>query len=261
LLEFAIVLAVFAMVLGTFLVPLTKQIEQQRYTETQRILGFARDALLSFAATNGRLPCPYVEAPGEDKGVEKFVLSPPAPVAGTPSNGLCRNFYAGGYLPAATLGLTQVDDQGYAVDAWGLKDNRIRYAVADLNLAPGFSVFTMEDGVKNAPIADPIKKISNKTYNFLFVCSDLPNPAGGATCGSTDKLADGTAIAVVYSLGANAADPLNATEALNASTTKVNPVFVSHGLRTISGNAFDDIVTWIGPNLLLGRMIAAGRLP
>jgi prepilin-type N-terminal cleavage/methylation domain-containing protein len=266
LLEFAIVLAVFAMVLGTFLVPLTKQIEQQRYTETQRILESARDALVSFAAANGRLPCPSVDGAAEGPGFEAFSVAP----VGNSGNGSCLNFYSG-YLPAVTLGFTPVNDEGYAVDAWGLRQNRIRYAVSKKESPVGNYIFTRANGLNTAPTpADAIEKISDGTYKSLYVCADKPNPAVGPDCGLPPppaappngplRLANGNAIAVVYSLGANAADTPSATEAINSDLAKVNPVYVSHSLRT-TGETFDDVVTWIGPNLLIGRMLAAGRLP
>jgi prepilin-type N-terminal cleavage/methylation domain-containing protein len=272
LLEFAIVLAVFAMVLGTFLVPLTKQIEQQRYTETQRMLTVAREALVAFAAANGRLPCP---ASPVSNGVEDFSVAP----VGTRANGLCVGYIPGavvfsGFLPAATLGFTPVDDQGYAIDAWGLQQNRIRYAVtADTYLVasdlvtPNHATFTSATGVKDNPLDVLSDNMPGRP--FLYICADKPNPAGGASCGLAPpagpfRLANGNAVAVIYSLGANAADNApSPTEKLNwdpANPNKVDPVFVSHGLRT-TGEVFDDVVTWIGPNLLIGRMIAAGKLP
>ena len=274
LLEFAIVIAIFAMLIGSLLVPLSKQIEQQRFAETERILAAAREALVSFAAANGRLPCPAVHPPqaGTPPGAEAF-QGPPS--SGNSANGRCTTNLSG-YLPAATLGFTPVDNEGYAVDAWGLAKNRIRYAVSPVAIPtsstnPPF-VFTQVDGIKNlaslappfAPVADPIKAISDGTNKFLYVCADKPNPVGGADCGvGVTPLADGNAIAVIYSLGANAADPPSATEQVNYfddSTSKTDSLFVSHGLRA-TNEVFDDIVTWIGPNLLIGRMIAAGRLP
>jgi hypothetical protein len=79
-------------------------------------------------------------------------------------------------------------------------------------------------------------------------------------------LAPGNAIAVIYSLGANAAEvpAANSTESVNYtsdSVTKVNQVFVSRTISTGVADPFDDVVTWIGPNLLIGRMLAAGKLP
>jgi hypothetical protein len=38
-------------------------------------------------------------------------------------------------------------------------------------------------------------------------------------------------------------------------------VFVSRTLSAAAASTFDDIVTWVSPNLLYGQMVAAGRLP
>ncbi len=257
LLEFAIVIAIFAMLVGSLLVPLGKQIEQQRYAETERILASARDALVSYAAANGRLPCPAINS---SVGVEAFAAG------GTKANGLCAKFDEG-YLPAATLGFTPVDDQSFAVDAWGLIKNRIRYAVSNATILSIPQVFTTADGIKNAA-ANAIELVSSSNA-FLYVCSDKPNPLTGPGCGTDaggnpiTPLAKGTAIAVIYSVGANAADTPSATEGVNYFddvTSRTSTLFVSRTHRS-SGEVFDDVVTWIGPNLLIGRMIAAGRLP
>jgi type II secretory pathway pseudopilin PulG len=271
LLEFAIVLAVFAMVLGTFLVPLTKQIEQQRYSETQKILASAREALLAFAAANGRLPCP---ATSTSNGKEAF---PTNPIHGDQSNGICSNFIAG-YLPASALGFTPVDDEGFAIDSWGLRANRIRYAVSNNEFSGNIYLFTATNAMKtttgvtlkdisdvsNTPLTGTINGTSSR---LLYVCASKPTVVSGSDCtGATAVLAPGNAIAVIYSLGANAADvpAANSTESVNYtsdSVAKTNPVFVSRTIATGVADPFDDLVTWIGPNLLIGRMMAAGKLP
>jgi hypothetical protein len=38
-------------------------------------------------------------------------------------------------------------------------------------------------------------------------------------------------------------------------------VFVTHEISTVPGNEYDDIVTWVPINLLITRLVAAGRLP
>ena len=100
----------------------------------------------------------------------------------------------------------------------------------------------------------------------LHVCS-----AGGATAqevcaNTTSTLSDG-AVAVVYSLGNNAATGGTGSDESNNpnpnTSVAADRVFISHE-PTAAGSTsgeFDDIVTWLSPNILYNRMIAAGRLP
>lgn len=103
LIEIAVALFILTLLLGSILIPLGNQVEQRQYSETQRILEEARDALLGHAIANGRLPCPDTTADGlEDTG------------------GTCvAGSIAHGIFPWQTLGLA-------FSDVWG---NRIRYAV------------------------------------------------------------------------------------------------------------------------------------
>jgi len=74
------------------------------------------------------------------------------------------------------------------------------------------------------------------------------------------------AVAVIFSLGANA--PVSGTgprvdEAANISNPNGDPAFVSHTRAEVGApnGEFDDVLTWISPNILFNRMIQAGRLP
>ncbi len=58
LVEMAIVLTIVGVLLAGLLPTLSSQVAQQRRNETQKYMGEVRDALLGFAVTNGRLPCP-----------------------------------------------------------------------------------------------------------------------------------------------------------------------------------------------------------
>jgi type II secretory pathway pseudopilin PulG len=69
LVEVAISLAVASLLLMAVVVPLTTQVQQRNVAYTERILADIQDALLGFAAVNGRLPCPATAA---SNGEEKF---------------------------------------------------------------------------------------------------------------------------------------------------------------------------------------------
>lgn len=228
--ELAVVLAIVALLIGGMLIPLGTQDDIRRNQETQKLLTDARDALIGFAMANGRLPCPAVDAA---TGVE-------APQGG----GSCT--VAEGFLPAATIGLSPVDDLGYAIDAWG---ERIRYAVTTFNNAncnAGASyVFTTVNCMRQVtlPVLAP----------NLQVCS------AGCVANLTTQ-----APAVIYSTGKNfstggvSADERENPNRNSGSNPDPNPGrFISHDLSP----DFDDLVIWLSPNILYNRMIAAGRLP
>ena len=225
--ELAIVLVIVALLIGGMLIPLSAQRDIQATNETQRQLAEIREALLGFAAANGRLPCPA--SPGTT-GVE-------SPSGG----GACTNPW-NGFLPAVTLGIAPTDAQGYALDAW---NNRIHYAVT----TAGSSAFTKANGVRDnwlpPPPLDP----------NLHVCSGASGITS-ATCGTGVALAT-SAVGVVISHGKNGSDtPTSADELANWPSSN-DPVFVN----TQQSPTFNDIVIWLSPNVLYNRMISAGRLP
>jgi prepilin-type N-terminal cleavage/methylation domain-containing protein len=242
LIELAIGLVVIAVIIGGLLIPLQAQVEQARFGQTQRQLDEVREALIGFAIANGRLPCPATPA---SNGVE-------SPAGG----GHCTAPWTG-LLPAVTLGLTQVDAQGYALDAWGLPQNRIRYAVTSQPIHG--RVVTEPDGLRLIAQASSTGLQDLAHGATLFVCSS----AIGITpteCGPGRQVAR-RLLAVIYSLGPNASTGGAGDEAENLGLTANG--FVS---RTRSGpgspaGEFDDIVTWLAPPLLISRMVAAGRLP
>lgn len=209
------------------------QMERIATSDTQRRLDESRDALLGFAAANGRLPCPAVAGA---TGVE-------APLGG----GACSDNWDG-FLPAITLGIGPTNENGYALDGWG---NPIRYAVTK---AVASQVST----------ANQIKAAWNAGSALaadLRVCSTAAGMGGSgasATCASGSELAN-NAIAVIYSRGRNGATPpSSADEIANGDADRL---FVSHTPTPAGANEFDDQVIWISPNILYNRLIAAGRLP
>lgn len=233
LVELAIVLFIVALLLGGMMGTISTQVDQQKHKETQRILDEARDALLGFAAINGRLPCP---ASPSANGVE-------SPASGV---GACTNPW-NGFLPAVTLGLTVTDAQAYALDAW---NNPIRYAVTTANS----SAFTTSNGLKTAWGVGIIPD--------LHVCNTATGITGSgasANCATNAILTD-TAAAVLFSRGKNGSSPPSGND--EVANEGADRLFISHTpTPASSGNEFDDLVTWLSPNILFNRMIAAGRLP
>jgi len=275
LIELAVGLFIVTLVLGALLVPLSQQVESRKFSETQRTLDLAVEALQGFAAINGRLPCP---ASATSNGLESD-----GGVLGRCTNPL------DGFLPAATLGLNQ-NVNGYLVDSWStdsgtlLAPNRIRYAISTAvnpcaDPSPLNYVFATPNGMKNCwaqitgttPPPPPFP-------NYLTVCNTsnttgpitatgCPPPAGVPPLPTTLTT---NAIAIVYSVGANAAATLN--DLANGFDEQANPnplngsvdrTFVWHvpSGRNAPNGEFDDVMVWISPNILYSKLIAAGQLP
>ncbi|MFA5914616.1 MAG: prepilin-type N-terminal cleavage/methylation domain-containing protein [Burkholderiales bacterium] len=247
--ELAITTVVVGLLLGSLLLTMSTQLDQRKRNDTQQTLDQARDALIGYVIANGRLPCParvvIVNNLDTLTGVEQLASGTSA------TGGPCSAPYYG-YYPAVTVGLTNTDSSGYLLDAWG---NRIRYAVTQANT----SAFTTASQIKAG--------LSSQTLTpDLQVCSSSTNMTGtGATaaCGSGYSLSTGAA-AVILSLGANGATGGTSNDEIrNAKTaTSYNDrAFIYHTpVPAGSSDEFDDIVTWLSPNVLYNRMVAAGAI-
>lgn len=239
LVEMAIVLVILGFVLGALLLPLQAQRSQLFQSQTDNTLDIARKALLGYAQSKGRLPCPAIAT---SNGME-------APLGGT------KCVTQLGYLPAATLGIQPTDSNGFAIDAW---NNRIMYAVAQNN-AGGLPTpdFTTANDMSTVSIVNLTPE--------LRVC----NSASGITAttcsgGSETNYAINNAAAVIYSLGPTG------SQAAGGNDENVNPklptdpksVFVSHDVAAAGavGGEFDHMVVWISPYVLYNAMIEAGQL-
>lgn len=113
LVEMAVVLVIVGLMLGGFLMPLSAQIDQRNFSETQKSLSDIKDALMGYAmshpATDGHpyLPCPDTDGDGAENRTA----------------GVCTNTY--GDLPWADLGL-------YGKDSWNnLYGYRVSNAFSD----------------------------------------------------------------------------------------------------------------------------------
>lgn len=246
--ELAFALFLIALLFGSVFVPLQTQIDARKVEETQLMLDRAREALLGFAVAHGYFPCP---ADGAADGRES---------AGSDhATGRCPAYY--GFLPAATLGLPVGDAQGYAVDAWGIAANRIRYAVASYGVGPSGNAhaFTRVNGMRAAGIAS----MSDPALSLFHVCASGKGVSSGSSCGSAPTLVSTTPI-VIWSVGPNAltgGGGVDEAQNPNPKGGSADRIFVSRPRSNVPGNEFDDIVSWIPMPILVGRMVAAGQLP
>lgn len=236
--ELAIVMFIVALLLGGMLLPLSGQQDIRNFGDTQKTLADAREALLGFAMANDRLPCP---ASAASNGVE-------SPVGG----GVCTNPYDG-FLPAVTLGLSPIDTNGYLLDGWGGESvHRLRYALSKANS----NAFSTQNGMKTTGITTlaPDLQICNTGAGIDTTTPDT------AACAANASLAT-DAVAVVYSLGKNAASGGSGVDENHnpnpQSALAADRAFVS----APQGTAFDDQMLWLSKSTLFNRLVAAGRLP
>jgi prepilin-type N-terminal cleavage/methylation domain-containing protein len=246
LIELAITLVIIAVLAAGLLVPLVNQIASRKTSVTDKVLQDAKDALIGYASANGRLPCPATDT---SNGVESFA------VGGGAGNGNCASFY--GFVPAVTLSINPIDDQGYAVDGWGSAQNRLRYAVSNKTINGVANPFTSTGGMRTATIG------SLASAALFYVCASGVGVVAGTNCGTALTLTSSAPV-IVWSVGANAADggtSVDEAQNPNPNGGSADVVFVSHSISDSASNVFDDVVTWIGVSTLINKMIAAGQLP
>ena len=268
--ELAIVLVIVGLLVSGMLVPLSAQRDLLNTRETEKQLAEIKEALLGFAAANGRLPCPDTDGDGSEN------KNPPATTNDLPEAGQSTQTFSGctkaeGDLPFDTLGTARQD-------SWG---NRFRYRVSApftqskivwsgsnatgsiISVAPSFTLNSTGDITIKTRGDDPSTSGTTET-KFLSNLATLA-PAIVISHGKNGygtKTADGISLP--------SAPLANADESTNhddTSTTKITRLVMpkTDGCSdTAEGSPsceFDDLVIWISPNILKNRMISAGRLP
>lgn len=230
LIEMAMVLVIVAFLLGGLLMPLSTQVEQRKISETQKALEEIKEALTGYAIANGRVPCPAngtIASGAANAGLEN--------TSGSGAAMTCVN--AGGVLPWATLGVNETD-------AWG---RRFTYRVT-----PSFADGADGTGTGSCAVTAGIsfQLCSNGNLNVF------------ATAGGTSVASNVPAMIVSHGANGLGAYMPNGVQLGGAAgdeneNADNDNTFVSK----IPTSTFDDLVTWITPNILLNRMVAAGRLP
>lgn len=224
LLELAIVLMIVTILLTGLLGPLSTRVEQQERQRTEGVLEDVKETLYGFAIANGRLPCPDTGGDGnEDLNA-----------------GACTQVR--GDVPWITLGVPQQDP-------WG---TNYAYRVTGV-----FADNTNGTNCGLAPEPPATLGISFK----LCSAGDITirdAAAGGNILGSGIP-------AIVVSYGSNrnnAALAVNGDLSVHENANIDNdPNFVFRVFSRDDAQEFDDLATWISPNILRNRMVVAGRLP
>jgi prepilin-type N-terminal cleavage/methylation domain-containing protein len=231
LVELAIVMVIVGLMLGGLMMSLSQTTENTRRNDAQTQLAEIVEALYGYAQANGRLPCPATPA---SNGAE-------LPAGG----GICTRQH--GFVPSATLGLKgAVNADGLLIDPW---NNPLRFSVTTANTSAFTTVNRMQ--ITTMAVLAPDLRICREAACINLISSTIP--------------------VVVLSMGKNWASFTSAAEVANAGETTVgggpsgavyrianNNDFVSTAYDETN---FDDLITWISPNILYTKMIAAGKLP
>lgn len=225
LVEIAIVLIIFGLMLAMFLSPLSAQRELKNRAQTQRLLNEAKDALIGFALVHGYLPCADADAL-------------PDGIADYETDGTCKEKKLG-VLPWNTLGIE-------ATDAW---NNYFSYRV-DETFANNKTLFSIQDAEGSTGITingEHGALISTNSRPLVVVLSHGANGFGATNTNQSTT-------------NNKEVSPTSADEIENANDTIT---FVSHPPTAAGSNAgeFDDMLIWISPKVLINRMIMAERLP
>lgn len=255
LVEVAVVLVIVGLLVGGLLSPLSEQRERARLAQSTSERDDIMEALIGFAVSQGRLPCP---ATHQSNGREAGDTVPPLPPTRCLNGGTA---FQHGFVPAVTLGLNgEFNGDGLLLDPW---DNPWRYSIARTNANAG------TDAVWDFIGEGQMSLVGMGSLNpNLVVCDQASANAG--SCSAGNELVS-NAVVVVYSMGkdwasyASAAQQENAGEgagvALGTYPVAGDRVFVSQSASVRDGNEFDDQISWLSPNVLYARMLQAGVLP
>ncbi len=228
LIELAVVIAIVALMLGALLVPLATQMDLRNVSETRSQLEEIKEALYGFSMANNRIACPdcaSAAAPCNTIPVANIGDGQEdragAPLACVTSEG---------NLPWVELGMGQSD-------AWA---NNYTYRVT-----ASFADDTWGTGCGTVTVGVSFELCSTGTLTVL-------DSAGGNNVATLVP-------ALVLSRGKNGAAP--ATSADEQENTDGDNSLVLKGFSQQVGSEFDDLVVWLSGNVLMSRMVAAGKLP
>lgn len=269
LVEMAVVLFIFGLLIAGLLGPLETQLEARDRKQTIDAMNEIVEALYGYAITNGRLPCPNTDGDGSEELDTNFnSIDDYVPAEGFTADQLATGgdcLAPEGFAPWVTLGVP-------TGDAWS---NRFTYRVA----SPQYTTID-RDGVCNGDSADEFDLCVTGDID-IFTRGDDPS-TGGTKEGKTPLGAATDVPAILISHGRNGfgatsingdvrpTAPGGTDEAENGGG--IATTFFSRGYTSENSPcdetdestplcAFDDIVMWLSPALLNNRMVTAGRLP
>jgi prepilin-type N-terminal cleavage/methylation domain-containing protein len=298
LVELAVALAIIALLLAGALIPLSAQIDVRNTGDTQRTMEQIRETIIGFAQANGRLPCPAnggTAAGVVGAGTEQFTAPSctalmgvvPWATLGVPETDAWGRRFS--YRVSPAFADSVENPPGTALATWNTRATAYSPPTPPPNFLPQFVAGPTASPANQAPSCN---LTTPPTSSSFALCSlgDIAVFTRVAT--GTPVVTLGAALpAVIISHGKNGAGaftpgggaplaaPVGADELANAvGTTQATPTggypswaFFSRTQtpRTATCNdaagpafcEFDDVVVMITSNLLIARMVAAGRLP
>jgi prepilin-type N-terminal cleavage/methylation domain-containing protein len=263
LIELAVVIAIGALLLGFGLSVLTAQLTNARIKATQSQANVIKKALITFIATNNRLPCPAVETLPDTNANYGVEAANPGTCTGTTDlTGASR-----GIVPWVSLGIAD----SAALDGW---NRRFTYVVttSQTNLV-GWTVQTA--GQRTVPGMRGNVSVHNATPTGL----GLPGVAGQNqvnACSTTpaDNTCNNFAVVMIISHGSNGFGaflpgtgarllplPVGANELENtdADTAFTQMAFTDNAAAP--GGVFDDLVLWLPPADFTKPLQESGTIP
>jgi len=225
LVEMAVVLVIFGLLLGGLWMPLAAQMNQRNYSETNQQISEIKEALIGYALTNGYLPCPAISAAN---GSENRA-----------GDGTCNARV--GFIPWVALGVK-------GTDSW---NHLFRYSVTPAYARSDTSVVLSPPTNRDITI-----RTRNSVGNLVNLSNASDIPAVVISYGKNGFFGtspDGTALAD--------GSATNVDEDTNGAGVTT---FISRDITdntAVNGGEFDDIVAWISPRIYLSRLVSAGHLP
>lgn len=261
LVEIAIGLAIMGLATVGLLAALSKQAEQGKIATTRATVTQAQEALLAFAGTAGRLPCPALAATNGQEAIASNV------------GGVITCTAEAGFLPAVTLGMPGTDTDGQLNDGFadgagrsnGTYLRSLRYGITRLAAPVANALSSPSLGAAGSATRRTDVQTAIVAGQGLFVCRSAAGVAVAVNrCGGVANTLSTNAAAIVWSRGLNGNDPArwSADELQNANQL-IPRAYVSRAFApaNATGGAFDDQLTWIPWPMLAERLMRGGFAP
>ncbi len=241
LVEVTLVFLIVTILLGYTVGIYPAQHDVKQYETANEEMDSIIKYLIRFAQVDGRLPCPDSTVVATDFDGEEDVNV----------TWDCDSDFA--YLPGKTLGIQgRYDDMGRLLDPWG---KPYLYAVSD-------GAGANDDFIDRVNIK---AQVFGNMVGDIHICDDSPAIGDQIVCPVGTKEVMSRVAAVVISTGKDQANSTSNIQAENLDNFNVaatmDRIFVYAQRSNQSGAEYDDLIRWLSTNLLLSKLVEAGRLP